>query len=355
MPRLKYTVAQQIASMKSHGVSFALCDEDTAAEFLTSRTYFFKLKAFENNFERVGDRYTGLDFAYLKDLSTIDFHLRTLLSYCCLNIEHALKVRFNRLIMDDPAEDGYDVVHRFDPDGEFRFHGDYRHSRYHHSVYTEGLLRKYFDDPAVWNLWETVDFSTLCRLYQSYIDSRGMKDNSTNLFRSVRILRNAASHGNCLIIGIRKDIRPTRYVKNCLSELDRLTGSNTTPLYSSLRRYPLVHDFASVLCAFLILVDSPGIRSDVAKQLEEFSRRLCARYDYAGMKEAPMLAAVVGSLGVLCDVVSGYLITHADDYAGNRILHASPVHRKTEDRGQAGSGRSRLYALGDTGANCRVR
>lgn len=49
--------------------------------FCTSRTYFFKLKAFENNFERDDGQYHGLDFAYLVDLSTIDCHPRTLLSY----------------------------------------------------------------------------------------------------------------------------------------------------------------------------------------------------------------------------------------------------------------------------------
>lgn len=324
MPRVKYTVDQQIEAMKAHGIAFDLCDEQTAAEFLTKRTYFFKLKAFENNFERDGDRYIGLDFAHLRDLSTIDFHLRTLLSYCCLNIEHALKVRFNRLVMDDPLEDGYRVVRRFDPDGEFRFHGDYRRSRYHYSVYTEGLLDKYFDDPAVWNLWEVMDFSTLCRLYRSYLEGRGMRDHASNLFRSVRILRNAASHGNCLLIGIRKDIRPTFYVKNCLSELGRSLGWDARSVYTPLRRYPLVHDFASTLCAFLILVDSTGVRADVAGMLGEFAARTRRDHDYPGMAQAPRIAQTMGALQALCDVVAGYLSRHAGDFGTNRVLHAQP-------------------------------
>jgi|GEM_PF-4727779 hypothetical protein len=48
MRRPKYSVSQQIESLKSHGVTFNLYTEADAQEFLTSRTYFFKLKAFEN-------------------------------------------------------------------------------------------------------------------------------------------------------------------------------------------------------------------------------------------------------------------------------------------------------------------
>lgn len=106
--RPKYNVGQQIESLKTHGVTFDLYTEVDAQEFLTSRTYFFKLKAFENNFERDNGQYHGLDFAYLVDLSTIDCHLRTLLSYLCLNLEHALKVRFNQIIMENANEDESD-------------------------------------------------------------------------------------------------------------------------------------------------------------------------------------------------------------------------------------------------------
>lgn len=45
MRRPKYSVSQQIESLKSHGVTFNLYTEADAQEFLTSRTYFFKLKA----------------------------------------------------------------------------------------------------------------------------------------------------------------------------------------------------------------------------------------------------------------------------------------------------------------------
>lgn len=65
------TVEQQIAHMKSKGITFDLCSEEEAAAYLADRTYFFKLYAYRVLFERrVGGlrdgQYVGLDFGYLE-------------------------------------------------------------------------------------------------------------------------------------------------------------------------------------------------------------------------------------------------------------------------------------------------
>lgn len=39
------TVKEQIGQLKSKGVTFGLCSEEDAAEFLAERTYFFKIAA----------------------------------------------------------------------------------------------------------------------------------------------------------------------------------------------------------------------------------------------------------------------------------------------------------------------
>ena len=247
--------------MQEHGIKFTSCDEETARDFLTNRTYFFKLKAFENNFSKIDDQYVNLDFAYLMDLSIIDCHLRTLLNYCCLNAEHALKVRFNKLIMNDSSEDGYNIVQYFDPNGTYRFTGFGPDSRYGRSLYTEGLLQKYFNDPAVWNLWEVITFRTLCDLYEKYLEKRRFKDNVTNLFQSVRIMRNASSHNNCLLIGVRKNIRITIYTQNCLTELGRVLQTSTKVLYNPMKQYPLIHDFRS----FAVCSGLAGVRGGAGR------------------------------------------------------------------------------------------
>ena len=49
------TVEQQIEHLKSKGVTFKLCSEKDAAQYLSERTYFFKIAAYRTLFEkRVG-------------------------------------------------------------------------------------------------------------------------------------------------------------------------------------------------------------------------------------------------------------------------------------------------------------
>lgn len=348
MQRPKYNVDQQIQSLIAHGITFDLYTETDAQEFLTSNTYFFKLKAFENNFERNNEQYLGLDFAYLVDLSTIDYHLRTLLSFLCLNIEHALKVRFNQLIMNDSDEDGYAIVRQFDPNGEFLFHGDYNNSRYHNSIYTEGLLNKFFAEPSVWNLWEIIDFSTLCKLYNTYLTKCHCKDNITALFKSIRIMRNAASHNNYLLIGIRKQISVTFYLKNCIKMLNH--NVNPGYIFDIFKMYPLAHDFAATICGFLILVDSSKTRKLAEQKIRNFHQRLTKKYDYLAMskRDCPKLIDTIYAIRTVCELTIIYLEQHPEDFRTDKVLHtqAEPISTK--------KGRAQLNAMANAmGLNSR--
>lgn len=226
--------------------------------------------------------------------------------------------------MEDANEDGYNIVHNFDKAGEFSFHGDYANSCYHHSNYTEGLLNKYFEDPSIWNLWEVIDFSTLCKLYKAYLNQRSYKDNATNLFQSIRIMRNASSHNNCLMIGIEKQIKPTLYVKNCVKELNH--RENPKQLFDAFRTYPLTHDFAATICGFLILVDSPGVRNIAKLKTQDFLHRLTKRYDYSAMsyQDCPKLIETINALQSICKMAIDYFDQHPEDFRTNKILHTRP-------------------------------
>lgn len=326
MRRPSITVDEQISLMKNHGIRFECCDEANARDFLENRTYFFKLKAFENNFTKSDGRYLNLDFDYLKDLSIIDYHLRELLNFLSLNIEHSIKTRFNKLIMNDLTEDGYSIVALLDPEGKYQFSDFGPDSKYKKSVYTEGLIRKYCPDPAIWHLWETFSFYELVNAYEAYLKNRHIDDKACNLLNSVRFLRNASSHSNCLLIGIGKNINPTIYMKNCLKELTRLLGLKDTPLYDPLREYPLVHDFASTLFAFLIFVDSPGIRNDAFARLGLFSARIWEKHDYRTLppNTCPHLVRTLGTLQTLADMVCQYMSLKQHDFHKDKLLHCQP-------------------------------
>ena len=77
-----------------------------------------KLASYRCNYEKCleGKRegqYKNLDFVYLKELSTIDMHLRYIIIEMCLDIENAIKVRILEDVTNNPDEDGYNVVRKF--------------------------------------------------------------------------------------------------------------------------------------------------------------------------------------------------------------------------------------------------
>ena len=114
----KLAVEEQIAHLKSKGVTFDLCSEGEAAECLSDRTYYFKLAAYRVLFDkRVGGErdgeYVGLDFGHLRDLAAIDHVLRYTLLPMTLNIEHFAKVKLMRELTERSDEDGYSIVENY--------------------------------------------------------------------------------------------------------------------------------------------------------------------------------------------------------------------------------------------------
>ena len=110
----KLSIPQQIKNMGGKGIKFSICNEIDARVFLAEHNYYFKLKAYAHNFEQYTDpekqgKYVNVDFAYLKDLSTIDAQFRKIILTMCIDLEHFLKVRMlSHFNMVD--EDGYEIV-----------------------------------------------------------------------------------------------------------------------------------------------------------------------------------------------------------------------------------------------------
>jgi hypothetical protein len=104
--------------MKGKGITFNIISESDAKSFLTENNYYLKLASYRTNYAKYtsGSKtglYINLDFAYLKELSTIDMHLRYLIIQMCLDIEHYLKVSLLSHVESNPSEDGYELIRRF--------------------------------------------------------------------------------------------------------------------------------------------------------------------------------------------------------------------------------------------------
>lgn len=122
MAKTKLPIVDQINKMKSSGIKFIIVSEESAKEFISNNTYYFKIKAFQKNYIKNGKgAYVNLDFAYLKDFSTIDMRFRKLVLSMVLSIEHSMKVKLNNDISNNPSEDGYSIVNEFFNQKEYQY------------------------------------------------------------------------------------------------------------------------------------------------------------------------------------------------------------------------------------------
>ena len=108
--------ARQVEHLKARGVRFETMGEREAEAFLRDSNFFFKVKAFARCFSRYSNpgsssrgSYINLDFAYLAELTRLDHRLREAVLSMTLDIEHYMKVRLNRMVMD-AGDDPYGLM-----------------------------------------------------------------------------------------------------------------------------------------------------------------------------------------------------------------------------------------------------
>ena len=147
----------------------------------------------------------------------------------CSTIEHSVKVKFNQLVMEDRNPDIADIcVEMFQRQSA---HHAYQSLRRRHETGLHG-------DFALWNLWELLGFNNQLTLFNTYWRYRNNEDHPYQhpLF-IVRKMRNAVSHGNCLLTDMS---RPSPHKKDTghsdsevtkaamrLCDKPRKTGSKT--------------------------------------------------------------------------------------------------------------------------------
>lgn len=110
--------SELIEVLKSKNIKFNYISEKQVKNILRTSNNYNNITSYKNNFERYyidgkyDNRYIDLDFAYLKDLSDIDYELRIILFIMIMNIEHFLKIKIlNEIEMLE--NNGYNIVNEF--------------------------------------------------------------------------------------------------------------------------------------------------------------------------------------------------------------------------------------------------
>lgn len=266
----KLTIPEQIEHMKNRGITFNIDSEAQAMQYLQDNNNYFKLRAYRKNYDKNGKgEYSKLDFAYLRDIAVIDMRLRYTLLKMCLDIEHSMRVKLIKSVVDDPNEDGYSVVTGFMTQDPQRYQDIL--DRASKSIYCADLQKKYANNMPVWALVEMMQFSSLCFFYRyvgSHLNDQNMQ-HDFYLLQEIRQVRNACAHSNCILNDL-KSVHPAKYppdprMMNALSQIPTITKGVRQRKMSNDR----IRQITTLLYSYRIFVTSSGLRSNRTKELRE--------------------------------------------------------------------------------------
>ena len=259
--------------MKNRGITFNEISENDAKQFLQNNNYYMKLAAYRANYDKcdTGKRqgqYKKLDFGYLKEFSTIDMYLRYIVMDMCLDIEHVIKVRLIKNITNNPSEDGYDIVRKFiAQDDNLRI---LKNIRSHKSgEYCKDLIEKYYPYFPVWVFVELISFGDLLYFCSFYEKIYGVQIINNKLMNTVRDVRNAAAHSNCLLNKMTEKIDSTKQVNNEISSfIIGMKNISKTSRVNNLS-YKFTNSFVTVLYVYDSLMNEIP-KQKRYKEIQEF-------------------------------------------------------------------------------------
>lgn len=284
MRKRKLSIEEQIDYMKNNsGIKFNIVNEEEAKEFLKYNNYYFKLKAYAKNYDKYqkGEnkgKYINLEFAYLMELSRIDMYFRKFIMKMTLDLEHFLKLQLLRDIMENNNEDGYRIIDELF--NRYSYIKENVNRKGNSSACTD-LISKCDGDFAAWNIVEILTFGDFIKLYEIYYKKYKTENSMERYLWSVKFLRNAAAHNNCLLNSLKipynTGIEPNRQINNLIS---KIPGINPNSRKKKMQN-PVIHDFVVTLYVFQNIIASEKIKKHTMIELENFiSDRVLRNKDY---------------------------------------------------------------------------
>lgn len=254
------------------GIKFNIVSVEEARFFLEYNNYYFKVKSYAKNYNKYTQeenygKYINLEFAYLQELSTLDMYLRRIILKMTLDIEHYLKTQLVRDSAENSKENGYDIVELLYE--KYPYIKENLNKKDRNSASSD-LLTKYKDNFAIWNIVEVLSFGDFTKLYKLYYNQYETKGSMEDYLWSVRFLRNAAAHNNCLLNSMRipysKEVNPNKKVMNFISKIDGISRESRR----NRMKNPVMHDLIVSLYTFNCIVTSDGIKRSTINELKNF-------------------------------------------------------------------------------------
>lgn len=282
---------EQIAHLQSKGVQFNRVTIEEATAYLCENNNYFKLRAYRKNFPKhpdgeFKDKYINLDFAFLKDLAIIDMRMRYTFIQMALDIEHCAKVHLLRVIKES-GNDGYQIVEDYFNSLKIsdainntnRYDGLMSElNRNRNNPYCGGIIEYYENCYPVWAFIEIVPLGTLIHFYGFCSDQLNKKDlkDEYYLLTTIKELRNAAAHSNCLIhdMGVKDSIHKPNF--GMLRALNGITKATKDSQLKNERMRQII----TLLYTHTVMVTSVGVHEHTKANLNDLVSRMYHHIDY---------------------------------------------------------------------------
>lgn len=284
------TVKGQIMHLMSKGVKFDKVSVEDATKYLQENNNYFKLRAYRKNFPKhpngpKKNQYIDLDFGQLKDLAIIDMRMRYVFLQLALDVEHFAKGHLLH-VAEASDDNGYIVVERYfehlqlldEEKGTHRYDKLLAEiSRNADNPYCGGIIKNYKSNFPVWAFVEIIPMGTFVDFYKycaTYFNDKEM-EKRYYLLLTIKQLRNAAAHSNCLIYDMgAKDapFQPDLYMMKILSAISKAARKNHF-------RNERMRQIITLIYAHTVFATSEGICEHTHQLLDELVRRMFCNID----------------------------------------------------------------------------
>jgi len=277
-------ISEMVPYLKKKNIKFIECTEKVAEEYLRENNNYYNVTAYKNNFQKfqfgeLTGKYIDLDFAYLKDMSIIDYRTRIALFKMIIDIEHYLKIRILNTVEVLNNENGYNIVNLY---LEKDYNDIERPKRVHDSIrkkvtneYYDKIFSKYningdtrIENIPIWEFLEIITFGELINFFDFFTTYYNLNDNKyIFILREVNKLRNAVAHNSCVLSELdKKDNlhRADTLVTNYLQECGIGKENRTNKLKNS-----RIRQITYTLYLFNEIVTSEGVKQNVNHELSK--------------------------------------------------------------------------------------
>lgn len=277
-------INEMVSYLKGKNIKFVECSEDDAERYLKENNNYYNITAYKNNFQKypcgeyIG-KYIDLDFAYLKDLSIIDYRTRIVLFKMIIDIEHYLKIRILNSIETIEEEDGYNIVNLY---MEHDYNDEKYPKRVHDSIikkvsndYYKRIFSKYdvdkdkkLENLPVWEFLEIITFGELINFFDFFTKEYNLDDKKyIFILREINKLRNAVAHNSCVLSELDKKDNLHKFdtlIFEFMNECGISKENRTNKLKNS-----RIRQITYTLYMFNTIVSSQGVKDNVKHEVSK--------------------------------------------------------------------------------------